>query len=306
MTTSYIDKFSSCLVERAPIFSQELARTRLAEPDTFNRLAEPMLKWAEIALGETWAEQLVDGYCEFVLDVNRSQLKYEKSGRYENSSFAEVFSKAYSDPEFMQLYHWGVYTTTFVWTHHLRIYKLFESQFVPLLKNVSGGSLVDLGAGSGIWHLLSLQNVPSLSVSAVDVSEPTIERSKNMAKTLGYGDKITHHVADALTWKPDAPAQAGISCFLLEHLEQPNALLAGLANSIEPGAPAFVTSALTAAEIDHIFEYRRESELVIACEQAGFRVLSMYSATPDTTPRSRYFAPRSIGLVLQKRTNAIW
>jgi SAM-dependent methyltransferase len=304
---SYIDKFEKCITERAPIFASELGRTQAAEPEAFKRLAEPMLHWAEIALGETWAEQLVDGYCEFVLDVNKSQLKYEKTGRYEHSSFAEVFEKAYDNPEFMQLYHWGVFTTTFVWTHHLRIYKFFEDHFLPMLKELPAGSpIVDLGAGSGIWHLSALRNVDDLKVEAVDVSAPTIERSRKMTDTLGYSDRVTHHVADALAWAPKEPAAAGISCFLLEHLERPNVLLSNLANSLATGAPAFVTSALTAAEIDHIYEYRRESELVLACEQAGFRVRAMLSAEPKTTPRQRYFAPRSIALVLQKRTNAIW
>lgn len=304
---SYVEKFQTCLNARAPIFASEMARTLTIEPEAFHRLAEPMLHWAEISLGENWAEQLVDGYCEFVLDVNRSQLKYEKTGRYENSSFAEVFAKAYDNPEFMQLYHWGVFTTTFVWAHHLRIYKFFEEHFVPMLKKQPEGStLVDLGAGSGIWHLSALRNVPDLKIDAVDVSEPTVERSKKMTDALGFGGNITHHVADALNWIPTSPRHAGISCFLLEHLEKPNVLLSNLSNSLEPGAPAFVTSALTAAEIDHIYEYRRESELVLACEQAGFRVRSMYSAEPETTPRSRYFAPRSIALVLQKRANAIW
>lgn len=304
---NYIERFEKCLNERAPIFATELARTRALEPDAFNHLAEPMLHWAQIALGETWAEQLVDGYCAFVLDVNRSQLKYEKTGRYENSSFAEVFEKAYDDPEFMQLYHWGVFTTTFVWAHHLRIHKFFEQHFVPLLRRLPEGSpLVDLGAGSGIWHMSALRNQPDIIVEAVDVSAPTIERSKKMAEALGYGARIRHHLSDALQWRPSTPAKAGISCFLLEHLEQPNLLLSGLANNLEAGAPAFVTSALTAAEIDHIYEYRRESELALACEQAGFRVRAMYSAEPETTPRERYFAPRSIALVLQKRVNSIW
>lgn len=266
-----------------------------------------MLQWAEISLGETWAEQLVDGYCEFVLDVNRSQLKYERTGRYQNSSFQEVFDTAYNDPEFMQLYHWGVYTTTFAWTHHLRIYKFYEQHFLPRLQQLGNGAkLLDLGAGSGIWHLLALRAAPNINVEAVDVSAPTIERTRAMAATLGLSGRIKHTVADALVWSPPETAQAGVSCFLLEHLERPQALLNGLANGLEPGAHAFVTSALTAAEIDHIFEYRRESELVLACEQAGFRVRSMYSAEPETTPRGRYFAPRSIALVLQKKTNAIW
>jgi 2-polyprenyl-3-methyl-5-hydroxy-6-metoxy-1,4-benzoquinol methylase len=304
--TDHVETFASALHDNARVFAAELARTRAAEPEVFQRLAVPMLQWAETALGPNWPDVLVDGYCEFVMDVNRAQLSYEKTGRYESSNFQEVYERAYSRPEFMQLYHWGVYTTTFVWHHHLRIYKFFEEFFLPLLAKKPAGTLVDLGAGSGIWHLLALRQLKNWNVKAVDISAPSVERSRKMAETLNQASLIEHIVADATTWAPAMPADAGISCFLLEHLEKPQAILAGLSASLAPGAPAFITAALTAAEVDHIYEFRRESEIVQMCESNGFRVKAMFSAEPEATPQDRYYLPRSIALVLQKKHNAIW
>jgi SAM-dependent methyltransferase len=293
--------------ELAPAFLPELERTRTAEPETFERLADAMLPWAEAALGTNWAEDLVNGYCEFVVDVNRAQLKYEKVGAYESKSFAEVYEKTYSNAEFMQLYHWGVYLTTFAWLHHLRIVQFFEREFLTSIANAANGrTIVDLGAGSGIWHLLALSRLEDWRATAIDISAPSIERSQRMAATTTMSSRVDHVVADAMTWKPPAPAAAGISCFLLEHLETPERLLSNLAACLDVGMEAFVTCAVTAAEIDHIYEFKSESEVVSMCERAGFRVRKMLSSEPSSIAITRRYLPRSLALVLQKKRNQSW
>jgi 2-polyprenyl-3-methyl-5-hydroxy-6-metoxy-1,4-benzoquinol methylase len=303
--TSRLEFFSTRLKELAPAFSHELERTRALEPGTFKELGDVLLEWAEAAIGNTWADTLIDGYCDFVVDVNRAQLRYERYYEYENKSFQEVNKKVYSNSEFMRLYHWGVYCSTFIWTHHLRIYQFFQRYFISQLESSEPGRLVDLGSGSGVWHLLALLRLPNWRVTAVDISQSSIDKSRHMAELVSCSN-VNHVCADATKWLPETPAQAGISCFLLEHLENPNELMAALANSLQIGGHAFVTGALTAAEIDHIFEFKRESEMIRMVEDAGFRVKHVFSAAPDTTPRTRRYLPRSMALVLQRRQNEFW
>jgi hypothetical protein len=70
------------------------------------------------------------------------------------------------------------------------------------------------------------------------------------------------------------------------------------------GGRAFVTGALTAAQIDHIYEFRHESELVQMAELTGLRVLQTCSTNPRRTlPRAR-FVPRSMALLLEKPKRA--
>ena len=113
--TEFLTKFE----DRNPIFAKEVRRTFESNQVLYSELAKPMLKWAEVALGSDYINTMIDGYCEFVVDVNRSQARYEKSGHYQYSSYQEVYDATYNQPEFMNLYHWGVYTTTFAWLHHL-------------------------------------------------------------------------------------------------------------------------------------------------------------------------------------------
>jgi hypothetical protein len=110
---------------------------------------------------------------------------------------------------------------------------------------------------------------------------------------------------DALTYKSIHKADAGISCFLLEHLENPKKLLENLASSVKEGAPAFVTLALTAAEIDHIYEFKYESEAVLMAEKAGFRVIDMVSLSGNESSKNKYL-PRSMAMILKRKKNDIW
>jgi SAM-dependent methyltransferase len=268
-----------------------------------------MLRWAEAVIGSDFAEHLVDGYLAFTTDVNESQAAYEETGRYRHSSYADVHDRTYADPAFMKDYHWGVYVTTFAWEHHLALHEFFLAQFLaPLAAHASapGGRLLELGSGSGIWSILALGALPAWRGRAVDISETSVALSRRMANVAGLSDRLSIDRADALAFRTPEPADAAISCFLAEHLETPGLLFANLAANLAPRGRAFVTVALTAAEIDHIYEFRRESEAVAMAEQAGLRVVAMLSAAPGATPPDRAFLPRSLGLVLERRRGPVW
>jgi hypothetical protein len=73
-----------------------------------------------------------------------------------------------------------------------------------------------------------------------------------------------------------------------------------MAHLLRPGGRAYLAGAITAAQVDHIYEFRRESELVLLAEAAGLRALETLSVSPRRTlPRAR-FLPRSMGLILER------
>ncbi|MBP2316256.1 class I SAM-dependent methyltransferase [Azospirillum soli] len=307
MSFNHTDAFLSHIKKEAPAFAKQISDTADRNPGLFGELAEPMLAWACKAIGPQWLETLTRGYTTFVVGVNRSQAEYERDRRYKHSSYAEVHSQTYADPRFMNDYHWGVYVTTFAWEHHLHIYEFYRDQFLGRLRrSASAGKIIDLGCGSGIWSMLALARLESWKSTLVDISPTTLALTRRTVQCTGLADRVDAHQADAMSFRDGAPYDAGISCFLLEHLESPGQLLASLAKSLGERRFAFVTAALTAAEIDHIFEFRRESEVVALAEQAGFRVVAMFSSAPRSVAPSATFLPRSIALVLEKRVGEFW
>ena len=299
------EKFLDHFSQHCQIYFPAIKNTQRNNQSSFEELTRIMLNWAENHIGENWQKVLADGYLHFLMDVNRSQVEYERRGNYLNKSYSDVFNRVYNNSEFMELYHWGVFVRTFAWEHHIKIYDLYRNSFLPYL-NPEGGCLLDLGSGSGIWSFLTTYFSPQWISQGIDISEKSVELSTKMALSSGLNTKVTFKTYDALKYKGNKKYNAAISCFLMEHLEKPQLLLQNMASNLETKSYAFITAALTAAEIDHISEFHRESEIVLMAEEAGFRVISMYSAAPPSHPDSYRFLPRSLALILQKRKNDIW
>jgi hypothetical protein len=96
------------------------------------------------------------------------------------------------------------------------------------------------------------------------------------------------------------PFDEAICCYMLEHLEDPAAFLKGLAGSLVLGATAFVSLALTAAQPDHIYEFRKESEAIVMAEDAGFELLEARVARPRRLLPKAKSVPRVQALILRR------
>jgi len=299
------EKFLDYFEQHCQVYFPSIRNTRLNNISSFDQLSQIMLGWAENQIGKGWEKVLADGYVHFLMDVNRSQIEYERRGHYLYEKYEDVFDRVYNNPEFMNFYHWGVFVSTFAWEHHIKIYNFYKNSFLTCLKP-EGGHLLDLGSGSGIWSFLTTHFSPRWTSQGIDISEKSVELSTKMAANSGLANKVQFNSYDALKYVGKKKYNAVISCFLLEHLEVPKLLLQNMALNLENKGYAFITGALTASEVDHIYEFRRESEIVLIAEEAGFRVLSMYSAAPSSHPDSHRFLPRSLALILQKRKNDIW
>ncbi len=306
MNAKRAELFLSALQRRAPVYYRHVEKTYRSHTDIFTSLGGRLLELAESVLGTDYAEVLIDGYIFFVNEVNRSQIVYEKEKHYRFKSYAEVLPRVYDEQEYMNRYHWGVYVTTFAWAHHLEIYKFYVDHFLSRLLRRSDGTIVDLGSGSGVWSIVALDCLENWRSYGVDISSASVSTCQRMIQAAGLDRRFEVRRGDALTFRPAQTADAAVSCFLLEHLENPRGLLGALHGLIGDRAYAFVTTALTAAEIDHIYEFRAESELLTLAEGSGFRVVAMLSSAPKEAPESSFFLPRSVALVLQKKRNEIW
>lgn len=307
MSPNLTDIFLAYLERVAPAFAKRVLETEERHPELFRELAEPMLGWAREVIGEDWCATLANGYVSVLVDTNRGQYEYERQQHYRCSSYDEVLAQTYNDPEFMAYYHWGVYVTTFAWEHQLLLFDFFMRYFITPVREIGpSGRLLDLGCGSGIWSSLALRKLEGWHSTMVDISATSIQLTRRTLACAGFSTQTELCEADALKFRTESSFDAGVSCFLLEHLETPQQLLENLAAALGERRLAFVSTALTSADAGHIFEFRRESEVVDLAEKAGFRIVAALSSAPPTTPATALFPPRSIALVLQKRSGEYW
>lgn len=306
MTPARVEALFDYVRSAHPRSLKGVEEARAVNPERFDRFADQMLDWAQIALGPKSLPLTVDAFVRFSSSVNFSQARYELDGAYENKSYKECYEAVYNQRDTMDDYLWGVYLTNFLWAHHLDLSVFFEDRF--LAKLAPETRFIEIAPGHGGWGLIALNRLPGAALKAFDISPSSIQIAQSLAKASGAGERARYELRDAMDLASAEPEQADacICNFLIEHLETPDRLWKAIHHLLRPGGKAFLSGALTAAQVDHIFEFRRESELVSMAEQHGFRVLETMSVGPQRTlPRAR-FLPRSMSLIVQRTTHEIW
>lgn len=286
------------LKERHPRSLQGALEAREVSPQKFDQISEMFLGWAIGALGESGMPRLLDAFVRFTYEVNHAQALYEEQQRYLHSSFAECEQQFYSQDEFMDDYLWGIYLTNFLWVHHFEICLFYFDRFLRRLP--PDARLLEIAPGHGGWGVWALSVLESSQLEGFDLSPRSIQIAGSLAAAAGVDDRATYRQLDALRLgeREAGTADGCVCCFLVEHLEDPCGLFAAIRRQLKPGARAFITGALTAAQVDHIYEFRRESELVAMSEQNGLRVLETFSGNPRRTLPGARYVPRSMALIV--------
>ena len=299
---THVETLFAYVRDHQPRSLRGIEEAREVDPDAWDAMAEQFLGWAAAIHGnEGWAPRCVDAFARFSSDVILAQARYEAAGRYENSSHEECNAAVYSRPEVMDDYLWGVFLTNFLWAHHMELSLFFRDRFLARLP--AAPEIVEIAPGHGGWGCWALANRRDARLTGFDISPSSMAIAARVAEAAGVSDRAAYFLRDALDLgaMPRASADAVICSFLIEHLERPERLVEVIAHLLVPGARGFLTGALTAAQVDHVFEFRRESELVAMCERHGLRVLETLSVNPRRLLPDPRFIPRSMGLIVQRQ-----
>lgn len=291
-------RFYDILKERHPVMSRGVEEARSVAPELVDPYFEQCLGWVTRAYGEEALTRTADGYAFFTTEVNRAQQVYETFGKYQVSSFAEANRLVYQRSDYMDQYYWGIFAILFCWSHYVELMEFYLERFV---RRLPPGRVVEVAPGHGAWGVLAVTAGTELQLEGWDISPASLDRASKMAAGAGVGERCTYRIADATKVDYDRGRfDAGVCCFMLEHLEQPGTFLAGFAPALKPGATAFVTLALTAAQTDHIYEFKHESEAIVMAEEAGFELLECRVARPKRLMPNARFVPRVQAMLLRK------
>lgn len=304
--TQYLDRLEEYVREQHPRSLPGIVEARLNDPERFDAIAEQFLRWAVATRGVEAIGEMVDSFVRFTTSVNMSQARYERAGHYENKTFEDCLKALYTEKEEMDDYLWGVYLTNFLWAHHTEIILFFTDRYLKRLDNPR--SLIEIAPGHGGWGAWSLHHLPETKLVGYDIAPSSIEIATQLMNAAGFADRARYELKDALNLDlVEANSADAVICnFLIEHLERPDKLMQVICHLLKPGQKAFLTGAITAAQIDHIYEFRYESELVKLAEDHGLRVLETFSGGPRRTLPNAKFLPRSMALIMQKRGNEIY
>lgn len=206
-----------------------------------------------------------------VKDTMREQMYFQRHRRYRCSTYSEVSDAVYQNPEYMEQYMAGLALTAFLWPNHRKMRKLFLRK-VPRER---GGHYLEVGPGHG-FHMLSAMKLCAYdSFTGVDISPKSIEMTRSIIESGFFGRWVNYQLVCQDFQECEAPSgkyDALVAGEVLEHVEQPLAFLQKVHELAAPGAFIYVTTAINAAAIDHIYLFDSVEPVRRMTEEAGLRI----------------------------------
>ena len=215
---------------------------------------------------ESWSEA-INGYAEFCTDALRSQIYFERHGRYKATSYAAVAEQCYHNPDFMlRCYLPGMFLSHFIWPHHHRMLRYFRKLMVNLTEVQT---FSEVGTGCGMYSKEALALLSKARGVGYDISSHSLSFTERVVRAFGFADRYRTEVRDILA---DTPATADfvICQEVLEHLENPAEFVRTLFDMTKPGGCAYISAAINAGHVDHIYLYRSPDEVLRHLTDAGF------------------------------------
>ncbi len=212
----------------------------------------------------------VKGYGAFVMDILRRQRKFETERVYVQTSFDDAAREVYLDDTYMSTeYLPGLLLSHYLWPHHYRQSCFFDTAFVGALRAAAADHFAEVGVGTGMYSRRLLEALPVVSGTAYDISPAAKAFAERHVAAFGHADRYQVHLRNVLT-EPVEPCHWLVCVEVLEHMEDPLSLLRVLRRMLVAGGRAFITAAINAPNVDHIYLYTTADEVVEQLVQAGF------------------------------------
>ena len=199
-----------------------------------------------------------------------------ETGEYSNKSFSDVYLRVYSNPDVMSYHMHGLLLSQILWQQHYEMFSFFSCT-LPLFKD-GIRSYLEIGGGHGLFvsEALELLN-KEVYFELVDVSQSSLD----MAKKFITNGKVNFVLQDIFAYETARHYDFIAMGEVLEHVEQPEALLRRVSNLLTDDGYVFITVPANAPAIDHIYLFKNEHEIRNLAEAAGFRIATEVITPPQ-------------------------
>lgn len=292
--------FLKALEAKARMFAPAAKKAYMGDKDVCDWLMDPLAEWAHEAYGDEIFMTAATGYVEYCMNVAKCQAKYEATSVFNASDFESIVSDVYENQNVMSPYMWAAILIYCFWesmTEHIR---MFRNEFLNKLPDEA--RLIEFACGHGVLGLVALKHLQRATLIGYDIGPSAISIANKLASVSGLDTRSTYSVQNILNLDVSSDKEqydGVIAMMIAEHLENPEALMKSIQFALKPDGLAFFSTALESAQFDHVYEFNKESELVLMAEKYGMRVKRMACDTNATSKKSKY-RPRALAMVLSK------
>lgn len=265
----YVDQIKSLILEKMKthrkFLDEAIGSLSEGERAEFN-------EYCKFCVGQDLSlDYLADCYCTIVSDTLMEQIRFQRHGKYSNTSFAEVEKAVYGNAEYMDKYMYGLALTAFLWPNHRALHDFFD---VSLPKDRPGRYL-EVGPGHGYFFLKAMRHSSYDTFEALDVSKTSVEQTKSI---VGHFEpekarQVQYRREDFITSNDLSPGyDAIVMGEVLEHIEDPQLFMNRLYELVRPGGFVFMTTCCNSPAIDHISLFDNAQQVDDICTAAGFEI----------------------------------
>ena len=260
--------------ERNPVHTRKLKKTLLALGEDYEQRAEAFLTKYEGLLSEAGKDlnYAVDCYLRFLADITMETMQFRATGRYSATSFAEVNRRVYENPEVMEYHLHALLLSQFLWKHHYEMFCFFSGEIATRSSAIE--NYLEIGGGHGLQVSEALRLLgPGTTFALVDIS-PT---SLDLARRLVSSSRVEFILSDIFEYHPVAKFDFITMGEVLEHVEDPAALLRRVSDLLAENGTLFITTPTNAPTIDHIYLFRNAAEIRRLIRDSGLTITSEFS-----------------------------
>ncbi len=279
---SKIEYIINFIEKENPIHAKKLKKVFKKQGPEFRRDANQFYeKYNDFAetLGKSF-DFGIESYLRTLSDVTLEYLHFIKTGEYSNKSFEEVNKNVYSNPEVMEYHMHGLLFSQYLWPQHTDIFHFFKkytSNYKTFVKKY-----LEIGAGHGMYLSEAIKTFSEdTSFEVVDLSLTSIELAKSFIKN----DKVKYLQKDVFDYNPTVKFDFITMGEVLEHVEDPIALLKKIKEMLTPEGCLFITTPANAPAIDHIYLFNDADDIRKIIKIAGFEIEHEYTKYVEDVPK---------------------
>jgi 2-polyprenyl-3-methyl-5-hydroxy-6-metoxy-1,4-benzoquinol methylase len=264
-----LDYIVAKIAELNPLHSKKIKKNLKKKDDLFFSKAEEFLSRYNTLLKneDKSLDFAIDCYLHMISDINYETVQFMESGEYSSKSFNEVNQRVYNNPDVMDYYMHGLLLSQFLWSHHYDILLSFIETIRANKNNIH--RYLEVGGGHGLYISEAIKILPeNTEFTVVDISKSSLD----LAQKLVPGNKANFIVSDIFLYNPAQKFDFITMGEVLEHVEDPVALLKRLEELLSDKGKIYITTPTNAPTIDHIYLFKNADDIREVIARAGLKI----------------------------------
>ncbi len=209
----------------------------------------------------------IDCYLKMIADVRIETMHFVRTGEYTSKSFEDTNARVYNNPDVMEYYMNALLLSQFLWGHHYTVYNYFIDNLPKYKDGID--YYLEMGGGHGLYisEAISLLKAGT-KFDLIDISPTSIDASRSLIEN----NSVNFILSDIFKIKAEKKYDFITMGEVLEHVEDPVALLAKLGELLKDDGSMFITTPTNAPAIDHIYLFNNAEDIREVIDKAGFKV----------------------------------